>query len=357
MPKTFSEKKPKEISFLYQGEHIIPRDIFNIFYRGLEDLIQINIRAVQKKDIRRSPTSRKYLDPRMQDEANEHIKNWMKEFPKEEAIAEVTFSDKTRMTYSLKKRTNFDLTLLTKPSIIYMNGKDESRAVLREARTYNPQEWVSKLGCRRFEKAFDIQASEQFYFSDKPEIAELPKDSNSVVYIPEPQLLLALEKLYESSFPKITPRITLVDATDKDLWYVRSLLPTLVNSEFDIKKLAKYYGSCHALGLMEMLDRQLIHYCMSKNRVVNYDPDVMTHTRKVNLLTQKDVDEFFTILEEESKIYNVHVFEDDKKEFRKLSEKVRLGLGNAGFTQGLLFSKLKKTIDLAEIKQDLILTK
>ena len=351
MNHLFSTKKPREIKLKFKGETITPRQVFQIFYQGLEPLIKANIKAVQKKDIRRSPTSRKYSDSKLEEEARELHRKWLKEFPEEEASAEVIFDDKTRMNYSLKKRTNFDLTLVAPPSIIYMqDAADESRAVLREARTYNPREWVSKLGCRRFGKLFDIPASEQFYFDDKEEL-KVPEDKRSVIYIPEPHLLLALEDLYQLHFPRITPEIHVIDAEDKTLWYIRRLLPTLVNSEFDFRKLARYYGASHALGLMEMLDRQVVHYCSLRNRVVNYDPDVITHTRKITILAQKDITDLMENLDWDSEKYNLHVYPENKKEFRGISEDARTRLGEAGFNQETIFGKLRKKIEKDKVKK------
>ena len=69
------------------------------------------------------------------------------------------------------------------------------------------------------------------------------------------------------------------------------------------------------------------------------------------------MDDMFEKLDEESRTYNIHIFEDDKQEFRRVSEKVRAGLENAGFNQESIFKYLKKQIDLPRIKHDLILTK
>src|SRR3989344_216107 len=353
MSEKFLGKKPREIRFCYQGQLINPEEIFNLFYKGLEQLVETNIRASKKNHKHRSlaaPVFDNYKNTKEAEESEKIVKQWIRYFPKEKVTAQITFDNNSKRRFTLRKRTNFNASILKLPSVIYLHGEDGSRAILREARTYSIDDVIAKIACRKFGIDFDPKTSRQFQANDNETKVSLPQRKDNIIYIPEPQLLVALEQLYNSNFPKITPEIFVVSSLDNKLWYIRDLLPTLVNTEFDFEKLGRYFGAMHSLGLMDSIDRQIIHYCTIKGHLVNFDPDIIMHTRKLSTLTQKDFDDLVEKLQEEKDKYNLHVFDEEIRKLRKASEETRIKLETDCFNQETIFDYLSRKVDPEKIK-------
>jgi hypothetical protein len=56
-----------------------------------------------------------------------------------------------------------------------------------------------------------------------------------------------------------------------------------------------------ALGLIEELDRQMIHYGYDNRVIVNYDPDFMVHSTADRLVRQRDFDDLKEVMGREAK--------------------------------------------------------
>lgn len=344
---SFLCKNPREIRLTYDKGPITTGAAFKRMYRGLSPLIKKNIKKTLDpgRIIKTSIPTDNYHRP--------YVTDWKKELS-EQGIhfngdglmkAEVKFDDGSTTQYLLTPRTNFAHNLVKYPNIIQMNGEDGTKATLREARVNAYSPILRKLTRNTFGNAVDDEVNSQF---EKETLETLLKpDRRKAALIPEPYLLEALEYLYFNvDLPRITPEIRIVDSSHDKLWYVRNFLPVLEDTEFSPDKMGEYFGVLHGLGLMEIIDRQLIHYAEENGRVVNYDPDFYSFTEKETLRTQKDFDDFRKELDDEFKSSGIDYIDGDGiVQIRKIASRQAKELEKEGITPSAFYDALPLSLD------------
>tara|TARA_Y100000310_G_scaffold345838_1_gene470963 strand:- start:11085 stop:12212 length:1128 start_codon:yes stop_codon:yes gene_type:complete len=359
----FINKKPREIRLKYQGTDIPAEQIFQTMYQDLEPLVDSNVSFQNMGSSRRYRAMRDGRSGHKSDPSERLISDWTKTLPEVgEFQADVTFDDGTTTTYDIGERKNFDKGILKLPSIVYLVSEDGTQVILREARRYPLDGIVKKQAIKHFGNRFDIKASDQYEKSDELVTEEderqaetdllIPSKDNQVMYVPEPQLLLALEQIYQDfdgNISRLTPEMAIVDSQEDKLWFVREYLPDMMNSQFSTEKVGQYIGTLHALGLMEIMDRQLIHYCLFKQGLVNYDPDFMTHTRNTIMLTQRDTESFLQELKSNNHQGAIHLEDEDFKDMRKRASRLMEELDQKGINRKTIYDYLSKSIDIESV--------
>jgi hypothetical protein len=195
---------------------------------------------------------------------------------------------------------------------------------------------------KKLENKFDALVTKQFYEpeSEQDEII-LPKKNSSIILIPEPQLMAALERIHtEAKIRRLTPHPWVIDASAEEgkLWLLRNYLPVILpDTNVSPRMLGDYLGTLHSLGLMEFIDRQLVHYGCEGCNLVNYDPDVMTHT-----LSKKTIDDRERRdLESEAKAENSSLYFSLGAILREM-KRSRKHLEDQGVNKALIFDYLPR---------------
>jgi hypothetical protein len=356
MSTSLLKRKPREVEFSHRQSHITAGDIFTMLYSGLEPLVTRNIQ--ERRDARNlSSLSNGVIEQNPNEKAriiDQYLDEWRSSLPGEDISAKVTFDDNSRTDFKVTARKNFSTSTAKLPSIVYLHDNDGHVVILREARSYDPSTIISALARDRFGNKFDINASSQFMSQTDGELASASR--RGVMYIPEPQLLLALECLYEEgTIERLTPHFALVGTDDTKMWYLRNLLPSNRDIGFDLEESGNYLGTLHAVGLMEILDRQLAHYCRTKSGIVNFDPDFMTHTTNKNRLEQHDMGDVEARLKEsEGSDLCPRYNKRDFRRMKQVAHNFMNELKTSGIDQETIFQYLKKDINPANGPKSLV---
>ncbi len=284
------DNSPKEISITLNGSTITAEQVFQLLYSRLDEAIEQNrVRLFSKAKTERLGREGSLVSI---DKAKKKAiyEQWFRG-EAEGLEATVTFDDATKEEYFVSRREDFDLdTMVKSPSVAFLINKDDgSTMILREARRYPLEELIFPACTRVIPRRLDEESTKQFYSKeDCP--ASLPRNNSLAVYIPEPQLLCALEAMYATEvLRRFTPQIYLIDNKEGHMWYLRRFVEKSVDfGGAKAKDLGKYFGRIHALGLMEILDRQIEHYCYIQGNVGNYDPDFMLFTQSDNMINHRE---------------------------------------------------------------------
>ena len=289
-----------EVTFKADGKEVHPRDVFSLLYSGLEPLIRLNHDTHESKvkskrySLAREADSEN--DERYQQRASAIKKEW-KERSLPKLKAEVRYLNGDVVTYNVKSRTNFRTKALYKfPNIIHLEGNNGHQLVLRESRVYGIDNGMGSIVRSAFSPLksgaggdrLDTAWYNALISGNKQPISDVNGAKEKVRLIPEPLLLAVLEELYGkfaaseeltgAGIGRITPKIKVLDADTKNLWYLREHLPSMRDSHASLDAIGVHLGILHSLGLMDVVDRQLEHYVVGYDgRVVTFDPDFITH--------------------------------------------------------------------------------
>ena len=348
----FITRKPKEIKFKIDTKPIHPKDLFLEIYGGLEPLVSFNI-----KDFEEGKQKRKHMsygtqesqNKKIEEKQNELRNNWLKTIPKYEIKSEIIFDDTSKLEFDIEPRENFKNSMLKLPSITYLKDQNNNLLILREARSYDIEEALSKIAFQKLKNKFDLESSKQFREHGRKKKAEKPKKTNQVMYIAEPQLLIALENMYKKEkLPRITPNLRILDAKENNMWYIRDFVPAGIDFRINPKAMGKYLGTLHSTGLMEILDRQIIHYAISRHGIINYDPDFMTYSESNT--TIRDMQDLKTTIQEENKENSTSYINETKWELIKKQEKeTRKQLETKGISKNTIFKYIYRNINLNQM--------
>ncbi|PIO07669.1 hypothetical protein COU59_03100 [Candidatus Pacearchaeota archaeon CG10_big_fil_rev_8_21_14_0_10_34_12] len=273
----------REVRFFRQSDQVSPSEVFNLLYSPLDPLIDLN----RKMGKRFSKIG--YIGKRIMEERRESVYALCKRGVEEmvgEFSAEIISNNSKKEVYGIVPRTNYDYSAPKRPNIILANNGC-SQVVFREARTYSEDNYIAG----KMRNIFKRKYKGQFPGED---ITEDDIKKRDIVFVPEPHLILALEDLaLEGVASRITPKIKLIESQEDTLWYMRDFLPSLRDASFDAEKLGKHIGVFNGLGLMDVVDGQLVHYCLLRGGdIVNIDPDFVTFTKSKNLVQNIDWPDF-----------------------------------------------------------------
>lgn len=290
-----------------------PKQIFDE-YKSLDELIFYNrtdtLLGLKGDEFHAEKLKRLKIDP------EESLHRAQESMTAPQYTAHVTYTSddgakETTECLGIKFRTNFDPTLLKRPSIVILEKDEFPVLVLREARTYAPEDLAMPFDMIKKPKSRQFYAKRLF-----------PAAPNLV---PEPRIVKALEALYAQGYPRITLPFYEVDDDDETMHYVRPFVGTsLRDVSFNLEIVATYLGIVHSYGLSERLDRNEGQYVVSplfpqKTRLVNIDPDFFVWSLNRSFLLA-DSNDFLEVIEEE--IYK-NLTPGKKHEIKKMSEKIR----------------------------------
>jgi hypothetical protein len=332
MSNAFLRRQPKEITFEIDGTIVKPGDMFDHAYSGLGKLVGLNVAPQRGRH--------KYED--QSDDAAELKEEWQRQVPPEGMVAKVTFDDRSKQAYTVAARTNFSTTIRKLPSIMYLVDDDSgSFVILREARRYDQSPTVVEA-TKGLRNKFDWNATNQFYDDTSDKVK--PAKTKCAMYIPEPNLIAAMEQLYsDMSFPRITLPVNAVDVSSDKLWIVRDFLPLALDYTFTAEKWGEHLGRLHSLGLMDFPDRQLVHYCMMEGQNWgNYDPDFALHTASQPMIQHRELTDIAQVYASEAGKYNIaEAVKPFIKKVKKAIRATREQLQSTGITSATIFNFLK----------------
>lgn len=311
---------PRGMTLRYLGEEIRPSQAFDVLYAGLDSLIEGVVESYTAHGRKEKMEARSRVERELKEEYTKWIR-WTNKCSDFKLEAQIAFDDTSLRNYALFPRTNFDPEGLKKrPSIIWLrNVEGGNSLVLREARRYELNSFVAPFVRRTYGNKFDLDVTRQFYTdtcnterkntskreeTNTVRTARASSKPSGVMFLPEPQLLAGLEKMNEEGWMgRLTPQPFAVDANEDKLWYLRHHISTLVaDVSPTMEDLGNFFGQMQALGLIEELDRQMIHYgYSSEGNIINYDPDFMVHSTSDRLVRQRDFDDLRDVMGREAK--------------------------------------------------------
>ncbi len=360
-----------DIKYIVNDEECPLTELFNLYYSGLNDLISQNIREEFLGDYSNRPKSQREELGWKKSE----VDKWIEELRDKPGYCIVTYNDKTSENFNIMPRDNFKISGIQKyPNILTLMGERCGlELILREARTPTLKKFKKEdiLGSQRIwnkplkvtkqdalvklkitnrwgNNRLDINASRQFIGKREDILSEakiiLPGRKN-LMHIPEPNLILGLERIYlTGEVPgRITPQIKIVGTSDDRMWYLRTYYNPCVDTGFDPINVGKYFGTLHALGLVEG-DRQPIHYVMSGKCMLNYDPDLWSLATS-DLFFEDDFKDFKDEIKKREALHDVTYLADSSyKILRERAEHRKDMLRERGITPEYLVQITPKRI-------------
>jgi len=344
MANGFISKNPRSIDLFLNGQEVSPKKLFELAYQDLQKLIELNNVKISQKDMNDSIKMAQLAELKM------NLKgDWQQKIQSQSLEAKVVFDDACEKKYLIRPRFNFyqDFVLKT-PNVMVLSDKAGGMAILREARIYPWKEFMLPNFINRLGEKADREKTFQFYKNEEG-LADFG-DINKLVYIPEPQLLCALERMYnDSRIPRISPRIKIMDHDDENMWFLRDFLPLAVETHLSSTELGQYTGILRSLGLLEYWDRQLIHYCVVYGETLgNYDLDFMLHSIS-NRFNKTDQGNLSKVYREESGQYSIQsprrmFFKPLNKAVRETTEEMQ----EQGIDKKTIMKYMTKKIDVSD---------
>jgi len=347
---------PKEITFVCESVKITPAEVFELMYARFDNQVTANVKRELGKDIIHSKERRKQI---VRDryklncsEGAEGAKSSGVTLPNPDIDATIGFADGSYRHYVVMGRTDFDPgRAIKRPNVVFLrNQKTRNILIMREARQYPLEELITPF-VRKVIKKFDKDATAQFYNEDKASPVA-PGRENYAMHIPEPHLLAAFEHLkLDGLTRRLTPKPYAIAAGEDRLWYLRDFFSAAVDAPLDVDGMASYFGTIEALGVMEVMDRQVIHYCFDRTGIVNYDPDFVLQTRSRPMYCTTDWANAREIMETETVAQGWFLVGSSRtmafRGIREASIKVRNVLYEKGVNAETLFRYLRRSIDMA----------
>ena len=264
--------------FFRASNEVSLKEINNLFYSGLDPLINLNRSITQKYSSKGTPAP-----DHLESERDKLYQEIVEEVRNVKGLTTLlTFEDDSKEHFDLKARTNFRSELTKRPNIVYLTGGENETLVLREARNYGENPLVHKDARGKF--------SENYKENIPLTVDEKNSASEPDIFsIPEPLLVLGLEQIHNDlDISRITPRIKVVGLDGNNLYYLRNTLMHIRDGPLSAEGLMNYQGTLNGLGLMDVLDNQIAHYCLNGDgTVVNIDPDFFAYTN-----SQKHIENF-----------------------------------------------------------------
>lgn len=262
----------REVSFTRGGTSVTPKEVFDILYSPMDELVSRNVEAYLTLGRHKFDTY----------EQSHTFKSAAQ--TTEEAVAKtsglvtclIKTDDGQALVLPVKPRTNYDRLSIKRPNIALLGPTERgSPMVLREARTYEGHGLMFKEAAVKYNQHFDYDDYDTLGAGKNVEVV----GKKSIILIPESPLVLALEQLALNGItPRLTPQIKVVGSEGRDMWTIRQFLPALRDLNFDLPGLISNIVHFHALGILDCLDGKSEHYCSENGKVVNIDPDFQCYT-------------------------------------------------------------------------------
>ncbi|MFT4310261.1 MAG: hypothetical protein ACMXYC_01375 [Candidatus Woesearchaeota archaeon] len=264
-----------------EGEKLDPGALFDRAYGDLGELIrQCNNELINNmRDIRMS--SRRLGTS---DETRQRLKTtWLQDKKAGLGTVDIIRDDNKSEHYKIHVRDNFDMTGFKVPNILFLMGEKDT-LVLREARQYS-WNFLRKHMYKRLHNDFSEHATQQFY--ERNVLSELVAPAGAkFMHIPEPQLIQALEEIYNQGIDRITPEAKTIATSHDKSWRIREFLPSISDAPMQESSLIGYFSVLNALGLTGKIDDQVEHISYQQGSLRNFDPDFMLFSKKIPKVMQ-----------------------------------------------------------------------
>lgn len=318
--ETLDEKLDKiwKIKFFIDGEESTPGEVFDAFYGGLDDLIDLNWKLSRANVDRIKQVIGK-------EKEKEYFNKWRETLP-DEGHAVGTYQDGSKTEFELSPRTGLERTFhddpelqarrIRQPNMIPMQDQEDQGYVLRKAEIRNPESRIMKRAVSVYGDKADREAYQSLLQGSLD-----PEKTSGFLMIPEPHTVVGLEKAYEAlDIPRFTPRHKFVHHDDEtgSLYMIRSFLDSVEDRNTDLENFAEYIAGMHSLGLTDERDRNKKHYCKQKGEgsVVNIDPDFITHVGRYERKLDEDLNSFFDMV----KSTPLNFMEMDREVFKQMRD-------------------------------------
>ena len=262
------------------GKSISADEVFDTGYSSLDSLIAHNLTKSgcepRKEELHRQKSAQLFSD-------------WAENVP-EELVANLT-TDAGVETYKVVYRTNMHPSAIKIPNIVYLKKDFGTRYIVRDARKHDAS--VVRTILRKHHNELSLADYTSGVFNPK----------SKMTLIPEPNLIVALQTLQDSGYPVLIPPQKVMGAKTGRMFLLRDFLGESVrDSTFDPQLTGEYLGNLHSYGLMEILDRQIMHYFIVPGndgpQVVNIDPDVSLWSMKGGYHDSEDLRSFIAQIKE-----------------------------------------------------------
>ncbi|MGM5488730.1 MAG: hypothetical protein ACQESG_07305 [Nanobdellota archaeon] len=288
-----------------EGKPATYGELFEAFYQPLNRLIDYNNLSHLSLGWGQART------PDSREQAN--LKNeWFSQVKHIDAIARFEGEE-----LRVKPRTNFAPSAPKRPNILHLKDEHGTRYILREARTYDT-DYLQRRFAERVE-SYPALSEFSFDFSSYNTYQRPPED---VLYpVSEPALIRHLH----SFDTRIAPPLTILE-DNGIMYFLRDFYPVLEDSSLDLQVVAEHLARYHSLGLVDLIDRDVRHYCLDDSLMYNYDLDfqVITSSQRAINTDLGDFrhkilisDELFLTEEMADEIMDLHDEELDRISFQQ----------------------------------------
>lgn len=269
--------KIEEISFYKHNTQVTPEELFSDIYSPLGEIISSNVQKemTRKKDPYARFTIFNEKDLELINSSKNQIRQKSLQY-----LCKIGYKSGKKINYNIDPRTNYGL-LLKQPNIVYLSRKGVPPMILREGVDRENEPIFTRTARKKFKNKYKGKINEE----SNPKFSE-------VYFIPEPKLLLGLEEIYSRNIVnKITPTIRAVDSKNNNLWYIRNFFPSVRDSSVEESQIGDYHGRLNGLGLIDVLDNQMEHYCVQSKKMIHIDPDYICYSINPNFGNQTDLKE------------------------------------------------------------------
>ena len=237
-------KALEKIKAFRGDEEISLTELYTATYEGLDPLFDGNIPFFGEGDEPLSETQKRTI-----------ISRWKEELERKElrVVGQRITDDETveEIVLDVSPRTNFMTDRDRRPSILQLTDQNGNFLYFRVAQHYHPRD-IPSFGEMDFNFAYSADPTTlargqritvdgswytRFNNGRKGRLRRNPlgkmRYKSPLVFIPEPHLLGILEALYNEGVPRITPRVKVLEVTDKELILVRPPLQQILDASID----------------------------------------------------------------------------------------------------------------------------
>jgi hypothetical protein len=305
---SFRSNIPREMTLSYNSEIVSPKELFDRLYIGLDPVIQRNHAFISAPSYQKISKDKEPL----RKECESYLQTWENQVSQDRVYATIATDDGGIKQWEIKARRNFSPTNIFKhPNICLLQDTQGQTLVFRECRKGLVPSFQTEAH-RRFKNKYnkDLALRSVEPVCDTSILDEYRNaKTNSVIFVPEPNVLQALELMYtETDLERISPEYIEVSADDTHLWILRDYKAIARDTGLPAEKFGNYLGITASLGLVEAIDRQLIHYFTNTPQTLgNYDLDFLLHTKSADLLTHNELTDIESLIRADGEDYGIHI--------------------------------------------------
>lgn len=313
-----------------QGTKVVePKEVFEAHYQGLDELIHFNEKRRKKREAE---------EPRRKDrnqrKERELFVKWQKTIPDNYTV-NVTTKKGEEKELRVQERKNLETSFsqeeglrgyrTRRPNILFLEDTSGDVLVLRQTKIYKPKGDVARKAQAKYGNKIDRNQYRKFWEDTTHTI-----NTNRYLLLPEPNLVVATEQLYqENIIDRVTPvnKPVYTDKENRSHYVLRPYLDSIRSRPTTMEAVARYLAGLHSVGLSDERDRQKEHYCIQQGQtssIVNIDPDFFIYIGEKPQRISDDTKNFFSLYAEMDQT----VFTTDSNEFKQLKRRIQKEYGD-----------------------------